>query len=145
MNRVCWLSLYLCLLFRHVGMTIQEAEQAKAEFSVASPADIQTRGYLIWICCPHVTFMSQDKCVCLSFTDGNIRNLLPTQSQIGPSNFVKVSVFLALFLTLYLKYTENKKKDTGRGSEGHSSKRAIKTFLAHALVSCFSFCRGEIE
>lgn len=41
-----------------------------SEFFVASPADIQTRGYLIWIWCPHVTFTSQDGCVCLSFTDG---------------------------------------------------------------------------
>lgn len=117
MNQVCWLSLHLCLVFGHTGMTIQEAEQAEAERSVASPADIRTRGYLIWICCPHVTFMSQDKWVCPSFTDGNIRNLLPTQSPIGPSNFVKVSVFLASFLTLYLKYTENKKKKKIRGED----------------------------
>lgn len=46
----------------------------KRNFFVAFPADIQTRGYLIRIWCPHVTFTSQDGCVCLSFTDGPQEN-----------------------------------------------------------------------
>lgn len=33
----------------------------------AAPADTRTSGYLFWIYCLHVTFMSRDSCVCWDF------------------------------------------------------------------------------
>lgn len=90
MNQVCWLPLPLSLCASSSGCSVRLFKRRSGpqrSFFVASPADIQTRGYLIRIWCPRVPFTSQDGCVCLGFTDGPLeyQKHAPTAESILPT------------------------------------------------------------
>lgn len=86
----------LLRLLGPTGVISQKVERMEPSFLVAAPADIQTRGYLIWIYCPHVTFM---RWICLleSFTD-RPQGYQKLHSCIQPSHTLLSLCFVSFFL-----------------------------------------------